>query len=90
MIISLFGGILYVQILDDIQYPSDLEHEYDLWVVTFVLEDMGEVLSYVIMCIWYSFDILMICMLLLPLVLSCERRLHDTSPYLGLREGIVE
>ena len=25
-----------------------------------------------------------------PLVVSCERRLHDTSPYLGLRECIVE
>jgi NAD(P) transhydrogenase subunit beta len=27
---GLFCGILYVQILDAIQYPSDLEHEYDL------------------------------------------------------------
>ena len=26
----------------------------------------------------------------IPLVVSCERRLHDTSPYLGLRECIVE
>ena len=27
----------------------------------------------------------------IPLVLSCERRLHDTSPYLGIREhcGVV-
>ena len=25
-----------------------------------------------------------------PLVVSCERRLHDTSSYLGLRECIVE
>ena len=24
------------------------------------------------------------------LVVLCERRLHDTSPYLGPREGIVE
>ena len=44
MLVGLFDGRLYVQILDDIQYPYDLEHEYDLWVVTFVLEDMGEVL----------------------------------------------
>ena len=26
----------------------------------------------------------------IPLVVPCERRLHDTSPYLGLRECIVE
>ena len=45
MLVGLFGGRLYVQILNDIQYPSDLEHEYDFLVVTFVLEDMGEVLS---------------------------------------------
>jgi hypothetical protein len=43
MLVGLFGGRLYVQILKYIQYPSDLEHEHDLWVVTFVLEDMGEV-----------------------------------------------
>ena len=30
MLVDLFGGILYVQILNDIQHPSDLEHEYDL------------------------------------------------------------
>ena len=45
MLIGLLGGRSYVQILDDIQYPSDLEHEYDLWVVAFVIKDMGEVLS---------------------------------------------
>ena len=45
MLVCLFGGRLYVQIHYAIQYPSDLEHEYDLCVVTFVLEDMGEVLS---------------------------------------------
>ena len=44
MLVGLFGGRLYVQILNVIQYPSDVEHEYDLLVVTFVLEDMGEVL----------------------------------------------
>ena len=44
MLISLFCGISYVQILNDIQYPSDLEHEHALRVVTFVPEDMGEVL----------------------------------------------
>ena len=44
MLVGLFGGILNVQILKHIQYPSDLEHEYDFWVVTFILEDMGEVL----------------------------------------------
>ena len=27
-----------------IKYLSDYEHEYDLWVVMFVPEDMGEVL----------------------------------------------
>jgi hypothetical protein len=30
MLVGLFGGRLYVQIIDDIQYPSYLEHEYDL------------------------------------------------------------
>ena len=44
MLVDLFGGWLYFQILKNIQYTSDLEHEYDLWVITFVLEDMGEVL----------------------------------------------
>ena len=45
MLDGLFGGRLYVQIYYAIQYPSDLEHEYVLWVVNFVLEDMGEVSS---------------------------------------------
>jgi hypothetical protein len=44
MLVSLFGGRLYVEILMHILYPSGLEHDYDLGVVTFVLEDMGEVL----------------------------------------------
>ena len=44
MLVGLFGGRSYVQILNAIQYPSDYEHEYDLCVVTFVPEDMGEVL----------------------------------------------
>ena len=45
MLVGLFGGRLNIQILKNIQYTSDLEHEYDLWLVTFVLEYMGEVLS---------------------------------------------
>ena len=44
MLVGLFGGRLYVQIHYAIQYPFDLGHEYDVRVVTFVLEDMGEVL----------------------------------------------
>ena len=40
MLIGLFGGRLNVQILKHIQYTFDLEHEYDLLVVTFILEDM--------------------------------------------------
>jgi hypothetical protein len=44
MLVSLFGGRSYVQILNDIQYSSDLEHEHALSVVMFVPEDMGEVL----------------------------------------------
>ena len=44
MLVGLFGGRSYVQILNDIQYSSDYEHEYDLLVVMFVHEDMGEVL----------------------------------------------
>jgi hypothetical protein len=30
MLVGLFGGRLYVQILDAIQYPSDHGHEYEL------------------------------------------------------------
>ena len=56
----------------------------------FVPEDMGEVLLLVVMSIWYSFDILNEMYVVSPLVVLCERRLHDTSPYLGLREFIVE
>ena len=41
MLVGLFGGRPYVHILDDIQYPSNLVHVYDLGVVTFVLKDMG-------------------------------------------------
>ena len=41
MLVGLFGGRSYVQILNDIYYPSDLEHEHALSVVTFVSEDMG-------------------------------------------------
>ena len=44
MLVGLFGGGSYVQILNDNLYSSDYEHEYALWVVTFVPEDMGEVL----------------------------------------------
>ena len=44
MLVVLFGGRLNVQILNDVQYPFDLEYEYVVWVVTFVIEDMGEVL----------------------------------------------
>ena len=41
MLVGLLGGRLYVQILDAIQYLSGHEHNYALWVVTFVPEDMG-------------------------------------------------
>ena len=44
MLVGLFGGRSYVQILYAYLYPSDYEHEYDLLVVTFVPEDIGEVL----------------------------------------------
>ena len=88
MLIGLLGGRSYVQILNSYYYSSDYEHEYALWVVTFVPEDMGEVLLLVVMWIWYSFDILMRCMLSFPLVVLCERRLYNTSPLLVLEEGI--
>ena len=39
-----------------------------------------------LICVRY-FDDIYVAILL---VVSCERRLHDTSPYLGLRECIVE
>ena len=63
ILIGLLGGRSYVQILHAYYYTSDYEHDYALWVVTFVPEDMGEVLLLVVMWIWYSFDILMRCML---------------------------
>ena len=44
MLVCLFGGRSYVQILNGNQYPSDHENENALWVVTFVPEDMEEVL----------------------------------------------
>ena len=57
MLVGLFGGRSYVQILYAYYYPSDYEHEYVLWVITFVPEDKGEVLLLVVMWIWYLFDI---------------------------------
>ena len=44
MLVGLFHGRSYVQILNDIKYHSDYEHEHALQVVMFVPEDMGEVL----------------------------------------------
>ena len=49
MLVGLFGGRSYVQIYYAIRYPSDLEHEYFLLVVTFVLEVTGEIMLQVIM-----------------------------------------
>ena len=49
MLVGLFGGGSYVQILYAYYYPSDYEHEYALRVIMFVPEDMGEVLLLVVM-----------------------------------------
>ena len=49
MLVGLFGGRSYVQILNAYDYSFDYEHEYALCVVTFVPEDMGEVLLLVVM-----------------------------------------
>ena len=49
MLVGLSGGRLHIQIHYAIQYPSDLEHDYHLRVVTFVLEVTGEVMLQVIM-----------------------------------------
>ena len=49
MLIGLLGGRSYVQIPNAYYYSSDYEHEYAFCVVTFVLEDMGEVLLLVVM-----------------------------------------
>ena len=49
MLVGLFGGRSYVQILYAHYYLSDYEHEYALSVVMFVLEDKGEVLLLVVM-----------------------------------------
>ena len=39
-----------------------------------------------LICVRYFDDMYVV----IPLMVSCECRLHDTSPYLGLRECIVE
>ena len=39
-----------------------------------------------LICVRYFDDMYVV----IPLVVSCERRLHDTSPFMGLRECIVE
>ena len=88
MLIGLLGGRSYVQILYAYYYSSDFEHEYALWVVTFVPKDMGEVLLLVIMWIWYSFDILMRCMLSLLKWCYVNVDYMTLHPYLGLEEGI--
>lgn len=80
----------YVQIVNHIFIATDHDPYDELWVVPFVLEDMGEVLLLVIMWSWLSFNVLMIRCVVLPLVVLCERRLHETSPSFGLGEGIVE
>ena len=49
MLVGLFGGRSYVQILYAYYYPSDYEHEYALCVITFVPKDKGEVLLLVVM-----------------------------------------
>ena len=48
MLIGLLGGRSYVQILNAYYYSSDYEYEYALCVVTFVPEDIGEVLLLVV------------------------------------------
>ena len=63
MLIGLIGGRLYIQILYAYFYPSDYEPEYALRVITIIPEDKGEVLLLVVMWSWYSFDILIRCML---------------------------
>jgi hypothetical protein len=45
MLVGLSGVKLCVNIHYAIEYPSDIEQDDDLWVVSFVLGDMGEVLS---------------------------------------------
>ena len=49
MLIGLLGRRSYAQILNACYYSSDYEYEYALCVVTFVPEDMGEVLLLVVM-----------------------------------------
>ena len=39
-----------------------------------------------LICVQYFDDMYVV----IPLVVSCERQLHDTSPYFGQRECIVE
>jgi hypothetical protein len=51
---------------------------------------MGEVKSLVVeLCCVIFNGLIFICCGAISLVVSCERRLHDTSPFMGLVRGIV-
>jgi hypothetical protein len=71
-------------------FTSDHDPYDVLWVVRLVLEDMEEVKMLVVELCWVIFNgLIFICCGAISLVVSCERRLHDTSPFLGLVECIV-
>jgi hypothetical protein len=81
---------VYVQIIIYHYFTSDYDPYDVLWVVRFVLEDMGEVKLLVPELCWVIFNglIFIYCGAIL-LVVSYERRLHGTSPFMGLVRCIV-
>jgi hypothetical protein len=81
---------VYIQII--IYHYLTFDHDpYDvLWVVRLVLEDMGEVKMLVVNYYWVIFNgLIFICCGVILLVVSCEHRLYDTSPFMGLVRCIV-
>jgi hypothetical protein len=72
---------VYVQIVIYHYFTSGHDPYDVLWVVRLVLEDIGEVEMLVVKLCWVIFnDLIFIWCGAILLVVSCERRLHDTSP----------
>jgi hypothetical protein len=81
---------VYVHIVIYHYFTSDYDPYDILWVVQLVLEDMGEVKILVVELCWVIFNgLIFICYGAISLVVSYERRLHDTLPFMGLVECIV-
>jgi hypothetical protein len=73
--------MVYVQIVIYHYFTSDHDPYDILLVVRLVLEDMGEVKMLVVeLCLVIFNGLIYICCGAILLVVSYERRLHDTSP----------